>query len=149
MQFVKAQHTHLISEKLFYEVQDMLNGNKRKPLAPKIVSIDMLPLRGFLVCPDCGRKITGSVSKGKYYRYYYYHCLGGICKCRFKAEDLNEALKDEIKKYSLAPGAGELFKMVVMDEFNLSNRESRDERVMICKEIEEQELLISRGRKKL
>eukprot|EP01037_Dinobryon_pediforme_P007934 gene7934-8006_t len=36
MQFVKGQHEPIISEALFYEVQDVLNGNKKKQLAPGI-----------------------------------------------------------------------------------------------------------------
>ena len=147
MQFVKAKHEPLISESLFYDVQDVLNGNKRK-IAPKVVSLDMLPLRGFLKCPDCNRMLTGSVSKGKYYRYYYYHCSGTICKCRFKAEDVNEAFESELQKYNLAPGAGELFKMIVMDEYQSSNRQDLDERKLIGQQIEEQEQILSSARKK-
>jgi site-specific DNA recombinase len=147
MQFVKAQHEALISEGLFYDVQDVLNGKKRK-VAKKIVSLDMLPLRGFLECPDCNRMLTGSVSKGKYYRYYYYHCSGTICKCRFKAEVVNEAFEKELIKYNLAPGAAELFKMVVMDEYQSSNREDLDERKHLARQIEEQEQILSSARKK-
>jgi site-specific DNA recombinase len=147
MQFVKAQHEPLISETLFYEVQDILNGNKRK-VATKVVSMDMLPLRGFLECPLCDRMLTGSVSKGKYYRYYYYHCSGTTCKCRFKAEVVNKYFKDEVVKYNLNPGVGELFKMVVLDEYRSSNREELDERKAIANLIEEQEVMLTNARKK-
>ena len=78
---------------------------------------DMPPLRGFLECPLCSRMLTGSVSKGKYYRYYYYHYSGSTCKCRFKAEIANKYFEDKMMKYNLAPGVGELFKMVELDEY--------------------------------
>jgi|GEM_PF-6030670 len=35
----------------------------------------------------------------------------------FKAEGVNLYFEKELLKYKLDPGAGELFKMVVMDEF--------------------------------
>lgn len=50
LEFVKGHHEPLISKSLFYDVQDVLNGNKR-PVARKVKSLDLLPLRGFLICP--------------------------------------------------------------------------------------------------
>lgn len=148
MQFVKALHEPIISETLFYDVQDVLNGNRR-PVATKVVSKDMLPLRGFLECPLCDRMLTGSASKGRNSHYYYYHCSSTACKCRFKAEDVNKYFENELLRYKLAPGAGELFKMVVMDVCASSNREELDERKTISKKLEEQEAMLSNARKKL
>jgi hypothetical protein len=39
------------------------NVNSARPNV-KILSDDNLPLRGFLVCPECGHLITGSGSTG-------------------------------------------------------------------------------------
>ena len=65
--FVTGQHEPLISEQLFDEVQDVIDGRKRNlSNKPKIVSNDHLPLRGFVVCPKCNRMLTGSASRGKY-----------------------------------------------------------------------------------
>jgi hypothetical protein len=49
MQLVKPKHKPLKSDSLFYEVQDVLNGNKRKVVS-KVISDDRLPLMGFLEC---------------------------------------------------------------------------------------------------
>jgi site-specific DNA recombinase len=46
MQFVKGLHGPIISEKLFYDVQDVLNGNKKKVATTKFVSDEKQPLRG-------------------------------------------------------------------------------------------------------
>jgi site-specific DNA recombinase len=149
MQFVKAQHQPVISESLFYQVQDVLNGNKRQVVTKtKTTSNKMLPLRGYLQCPSCGKMLTGSASRGKYYRYFYYHCSGSTCKTRFKAEAVNKYFEDDLIKYNLLPGAGELFKMVVLDEFRSSNGEELDERKMIGNLIEEQETMLSNARRK-
>ncbi|MEJ7679014.1 MAG: recombinase family protein [Segetibacter sp.] len=64
---VQGQHEPLISEALFYEVQDTLDGRKRKERPnTKIISQDNLLLRGFLTCSKCNRMLTESASKGKY-----------------------------------------------------------------------------------
>lgn len=64
---VQGQHEPLISEVLFYKVQDVLAGRKKKRSTSSIikkVSVEELPLRGFLNCTKCSRSITGSASKG-------------------------------------------------------------------------------------
>jgi site-specific DNA recombinase len=148
MEFVKAQHEPIISEALFYDVQDVLNGNKRS-IATKVLSKEQLPLRGFLECPLCDRMLTGSASKGRKNYYYYYHCSCNVCKCRFKAKEVNDYFEDELFRYNFAPHAGELFKMVVLDEYMSANNEELDERKTISKLIEEQEAILSNARKKL
>ena len=71
---VQGLHQPIISEALFYDVQDYLNGKKRTYRA-KVGSMDELQLRGYLICPKCGKLLTGSASKGRNRRYYYYHCI--------------------------------------------------------------------------
>ena len=61
---VEGQHEPLISEPLFKKVQLILDGNKRaKRTHTKILSDINLPLRVFLICPKCGRNLTGSTEK--------------------------------------------------------------------------------------
>ncbi len=147
MQFVKGQHEPIISESMFYEVQDVLNGNKKK-VATKLVSSDMLPLRGLLECPDCDRMLTGSASRGRHGNYFnYYHCTGN-CKCRFKAATVNEYFENEILNFQIAPGIGELYKQVVMDVFQSEHWNGSDDRKLIAAQIEEQERILSNARKR-
>ena len=40
----------------------------------KIAVDGNFPLRGFLLCPTCGKLLTGSASKGRTNYYHYYHC---------------------------------------------------------------------------
>lgn len=96
--YVKSVYETLISEELFYNVQDILNGKKR-PTVASTKQKDELPLRGFLTCAKCGGKLTGSASKGKYQRYFYYHCQPG-CKERFRSDEANEKVIDELQKIS-------------------------------------------------
>lgn len=48
--FVKGQHEAIVSEALYYEVQDVLDG-RGKTSRPKVETIEDLPLRGVLICP--------------------------------------------------------------------------------------------------
>ena len=108
---VDGQHEPIISEATFYEVQDVLDG-KKKTTKVKMVSLDHLPLRGFLVCPKCGRTLTGSPSKGKTQWYYYYHC-SSECGIRSNAQKINEEFVDFLSQFSLARGMEELYTVVI------------------------------------
>jgi site-specific DNA recombinase len=70
--YVDGRHEPLVSNHLFNQVQDILNGRKRKGPA-KNMAREELPLRGFLTCRKCGSNISGSASRGNGGRYYYYH----------------------------------------------------------------------------
>ncbi|WP_192823788.1 recombinase family protein [Rufibacter sp. LB8] len=125
-QLVQGQHEPLISETLFYEAQQMLNGKKRV-LATKVVSMEMLPLRGFLTCSNCTRTLTGSASRGRYKHYYYYHC-STECGCRHKAPEVNQAFVNELKRYILNPAVEELFKMVILDTYHNRSQYQQESR---------------------
>jgi hypothetical protein len=58
------QHEAIITEAMFYDVQDALWG-RRRAVKTKIISMDMLPLRGFLGCSKCTRTLSESASKGR------------------------------------------------------------------------------------
>jgi len=95
--FVPGQHEPIITEALFFEAQDALDGKKKKQRT-KLTVDDRIPLRGFLVCPRCGRLLTGSGSKGRKERYFYYHC-SSACGIRYRADHTNQEFIREIKKY--------------------------------------------------
>ena len=105
---VQATHEPLISVELFNEVQDALNGRKRK-FPSKNTLKEELPLRGFLECRKCGAKLTGSASKGNGGRYFYYHCQKG-CNERIKAEEANKIFIEEVERASNDPKGIDLFK---------------------------------------
>ena len=82
------------------QVQFFLFGRKKNsPL--RQTKKEELPLRGFLLCPKCNNKLTGSASKGcKGGKYFYYHC-NSKCGVRFKAESLNLKLIENFKSITL------------------------------------------------
>ena len=68
----KGQHEGLISYETFMQIQERLRGNARVPNR-KNLNVDF-PLRGAVVCGDCGTPLTACWSKGKLARHPYYLC---------------------------------------------------------------------------
>ena len=135
--FVKGQHVPLISEQLFSEVQDVIDGRRKNPFRKlKVVSHDKLPLRGFLICPECGKMLTGSASKGKYDYYYYYYNCKDHCGVRFSAEKTNDLFVEELRKYIPRPGRLELYSLAIQQDFKEKTKLQDQERKQMIAELE-------------
>ena len=98
---VEGLHPCLVSPEIFEKVQLILKGKYKVPVRTLTEIDQALPLRGFLVCPECGKLLTGSGSKGRDGKntYFYYHCTR-YCKTRHKAIEVNalfESLLCEMK----------------------------------------------------
>jgi site-specific DNA recombinase len=112
---VDGLHEPIIKPSVFYDVQDVLEGRKRN-LKTKIVTQDMLALKGFITCPKCGKILTGSASKGRTAYYHYYHC-NSTCGYRTRAEDENSIFENHLKDYVLIEDAANLFKSVILEVY--------------------------------
>ncbi|MFP3597057.1 zinc ribbon domain-containing protein [Chryseobacterium sp. SIMBA_029] len=75
----------------------------------------MFFLRGFLICPICDRKLTGSFSQGSKQRYPYYHCHKG-CRIRINAVFLNNCYQNKLQEWVLSSNAIELFSNILEDQ---------------------------------
>ncbi len=145
--FVQGQHEPLISQALFYEVQDVLDG-KKKMQRTKITVDDKIPLRGFLICPRCGRLLTGSGSKGRKFRYYYYHC-SSACGIRYRADLANDQFQKELTKYVPHPAAVGLYKKVIREALEFQAREQRAGKKRMIQQISVLNNRITQGRELL
>lgn len=134
--FVKGLHEALIPESLYYEIQDVLDGRRRGEYRLKVVSNASLPLRGFLLCPDCNKVLTDSASKGHTKHYTYYHCVLG-CKFRHRADAINEQFVNELRKYIPKPEVGELFKLTLQEAWQRQSRHIVDDKKQLLKQIKE------------
>ena len=142
--FVKGQHEPLISEALFYDVQDVLNGRK-KVMRLKMEVDEKLPLRGFLICPKCSKMLTGSASKGRTQYYHYYHCTSE-CGFRHKASEANELMVKEIKKYVCPLPELKLFKEIIVSVFKSKTNLQRTEAKQVSSQLEEANRRLSKAR---
>lgn len=144
---VQGLHQSIISEALFYDVQDYLNG-KKKTYRAKVGSMDELQLRGYLICPKCGKLLTGSASKGRNGRYYYYHCVSS-CGARFKAENANQLFSSELKKLVPKPGMTEVYKVVLQEEFKAQTKSQREDLKQVKEALEKANTELANARKLL
>ncbi len=112
---VKGQHDAIISQDLFYKVQDILNS-KARTYRPKIKTIENFPLRGFFVCPECGQKLGGSKCRGRSRDYYYYHC-DKLCKWRVNSEMANSVFKGHLNKFKPLVEVRKLYSAVLLEAY--------------------------------
>lgn len=137
---VPGLHVPLITEHLYYKVQAALDRRSRyygmggEQMGTTIVTPESLPLRGFMMCPVCGRAATGSPSKGRSRYYYYYHCTSK-CGWRYKAEVVNKAFADQLKEYVAKPGMEEVITLLLIEKFHDQVDNKEDGRKMIITQI--------------
>lgn len=86
---VHGIHNPLISIDLFDEVQSRIKRRDKKYIKQSANS--ELMFRGILNCPLCSKKMSGSGSKGRSKKYFYYHCSSS-CGYRVRADQVNENL---------------------------------------------------------
>ncbi len=132
---IKGIHDPIITEECFNQVQDILLGKKKKYKLEKLPND--LQLRHHIICPKCGKVMTGSRSKGNGGGYYYYHCQSNSgCKNRFRADNANDAFIDYLMSFQPAPEVVHLYKAILFDVFK-TNEEGRElERGKLEKEID-------------
>ncbi|MBI1238284.1 MAG: recombinase [Alphaproteobacteria bacterium] len=107
----KGQHEGLISFETFEKIQARLKSTAKAP-ARKDINADF-PLRGFILCHDCGKPLTACWSQGKSQKYPYYLCATKECasyRKSIKREDLETAFEGVLQ--SLQPSSN-LFKIMM------------------------------------
>ncbi len=133
--WVDGIHEGLINETVFYACQDVIEGRKRK-VPPQFKTIRAeFPLRGFLECPQCGKSLTASTSKGRNGYYSYYHCMHG-CPERHKAEDINHAFEKLLKSFEFEEGPMMLLSEILKKKYADQNRSNKAEIDAIKREID-------------
>ena len=89
-EYVNGKHKAMIEEPVFWKVQEVLDGKKKKtPKLSKCINPDLF-LRKYIVCPVCGHPLTGATSRGNGGQYTYYNCSNVAKHFRYRAEQANE-----------------------------------------------------------
>ena len=129
---VQGLHEPLISEQLFFKVQDIMDGRSKILKGLAIATPKDLPLRNFIKCNRCPRMLTGSASKGKTTYRVYYHCRSS-CGVRYRAEEVNNAFMDELTTFIPRPSYPELFVATIAEAYSNQHRavkEKSDELIL-------------------
>lgn len=108
---IKGVHEAIIPDILFINAQKVLDQKKHR--SPTISHpIEKLFLRGFIYCPLCGGRLTGSGSKGKLSRYYYYHCHH-CSTFRIRADKIHQSFLLELSKLTADKFYQDLYRKVL------------------------------------
>lgn len=75
--YQKGKIEALITQETFKIIQQRLKGKERVKHTIYNKNDDRFPLRGLIVCPYCGKPITGSLTKGG--TFPYYQCQSRQC----------------------------------------------------------------------
>ncbi len=114
---VPGIHEPIIDSKTFEKVQRVFLGKQVKPVLESKQIDEILPLRGFLQCPSCGRALTGSGSMGGgVTRHYYYHCNPG-CKERYKLLEVHQLMEKLLKELVINEDSKDLYKKILRNTF--------------------------------
>jgi len=95
---IKGLHQPLVTQSLFDDAQDALTGKTSAPIVRKKINSEF-PLKGFVMCAACGKKLTAGFVKGRKDRYPRYWCWNSKCTVRVSAS------RDEIEK-CVCPNTG-------------------------------------------
>ena len=135
-QWIEGIHQGIISEKLFYQVQEVLAERQNKRKRPIYNTLrEELPLRGVLQCSKCQSKMTGSPSKSSTGRkYFYYHC--NHCKKeRFSAKKVNTVFESILDDFQFTKQSKVLYKEILKSLSGISQKDALRKRKKLDKEL--------------
>ncbi|MBI2730503.1 MAG: recombinase family protein [Sphingobacteriales bacterium] len=145
-EIVEGIHQPIVSEELFYDVQNVLDGKKKTKTKYSLVN-DEYPMRGHLICPRCGKTLTGSSALGNGGKYYYYHCTKG-CKERHKSDVAHNAFEIWLNDISIKPEIASLYLAIMEDVFKTNEGERDAEIKKLNKQIAENVEMMDKTTKK-
>ena len=123
----KGQHEGLISLETFEKIQTRLKSTAKAP-ARKDINADF-PLRGFVLCNDCGKPLTACWSKGKNKKYPYYLCPTKGCpsyRKSIKRDELEGAFEGVLQSIQPSEGLFALVKAMFRDVWDMRLQQSSD-----------------------
>jgi len=133
----KGLHQEIVSIEVFDRVQAKLTG-KSYLISRKDYCLDF-PLRGFVLCKDCGHPLTASWTKGKTRKYPYYWCRWNGCQLKNKSitksglEDRFDVLLDKIKP---RPELLELANQILLDVWSQRVSKLDEHRTVLQKRLQ-------------
>lgn len=114
----RGHHKAIISEETYRKIQFKLKRPERKP---RETDNREFPLRRVVDCAYCGKKLTGSVSRGKCKYYAHYTCNNKECQANPKnvpAGTVEEDYKRLLGNITLSPDLLDMAKVIVLRIWN-------------------------------
>ncbi len=114
----QGHHEALVDPITWARVQQRLNGRSGTVVQPpRLKANPEFPLRGFVRCATCGRTMTASNSRGKMGKTYpYYRCwIKGCGAAQVRAERLEQAFSDLLRRIEISPGMVRLIEASLLE----------------------------------
>ncbi len=92
---IEGKHQPLISKEIFWQVQDIVNGNKNGYSISKVN--EKYPLKQFVICDNCETPLTGYMVRKK--RLDYYKCNQIGCHCNVRVSKLHQSFVGFLSNY--------------------------------------------------
>jgi site-specific DNA recombinase len=136
----KGQHEPIISLETFERIQERVKGKARAP-ARKDISEDF-PLRGFVLCDDCGEPMTSCWSKGRSKLYPYYLCDTRGCDSNRKSiprDKIEGGFAEILKGLQPTKQLFTLAKAMFSDAWDMRLAQAHQEKDEIAKQLRDTE----------
>lgn len=138
---VKGNWPQMVTEEEFLKVQKMLNSNHNGYVIDK--GNEHRPLMGTILCPHCGKKLSGYEVKKKKVHYYCCPRCKGVCMnasqtVRAKGKGANELFVDLLNGFSIPEKYGPLFRDQLNKLFDAKYNERREEEALLKAKLKEQ-----------
>lgn len=118
----KGLHKALVEENIIYRNIDLILGAKK---TYTLRGDDLFPLRGTLLCDNCGHNLTASSPKGRSGYYPLYHCNQPTCKKKITgkkasgdADVVHRQFRELLGSYKPFSDISGLFKEIVLRAWN-------------------------------
>lgn len=118
----RGKHKALVNEETIYKNIDLIQGSKKTVV---LRGDDMFPLRGTLLCSNCGHPLTASPSRGKGGVYNYYHCNKPTCKRKITgkkasgdADIAHKDFREALQRLPSLEGISKLYRKIVVKAWN-------------------------------
>ena len=132
-----------VSYKVFKEVNEILDGksSSRKGIKNKKIN-EEIPLRGLLICDDCGVNMTAY--KASKNQKYYYKCNTKGCKNNQRAEEVHESFKEILSYFQIDKKYIEPLKISLQNTFLELNKENETKRSELSSNLKNIELKLEK-----
>jgi DNA invertase Pin-like site-specific DNA recombinase len=132
---VAGLHTPLIAEETYFKAQELLDG-KRPNKLKRLRQREDFPLKGFLFCHKCGRKLTAGWSKGRHgVKYGYYHCPTKGCSVNLRKETLETIFPAHLQSIQPKREFIALFEAILLDTWKSRQAAQLEEKRHLEREI--------------
>ena len=122
----EGKHEKAISPQVFKTVNEILNGKTISRRGIKTESHEEIPLKGILICEDCGRKMTGY--KASKNQKFYYKCNTKGCRNNQRADELHESFEEILMYFSVSEKFIEPLKHKIKNQFDKLNEASNEKK---------------------